>query len=215
MPKRISNLVRRKKRLETPDPVDQIQPLFDLLKKWDLECLSKTLIGEILNASSTGKMIIDYFKINSRLNNNIRVLLVDSIISYVITKNIPMSINLADSIATYIVAMFPSEVKDTYFMKDGHNKNPKGKIYAKYYNSMRTLKTSGLVPSKERVKSAVERHTHTQRRHDKEFEPEDDIHYMIDQIQNDTNCSFPELEKLWKGTTKYRINSIQNSSSTT
>jgi len=38
---------------------------------------------------------------------------------------------------------------------------------------------------------------------------------MIDQIQNDTNCSFPELEKLWKGTTKYRINSIQNSSSTT
>lgn len=38
---------------------------------------------------------------------------------------------------------------------------------------------------------------------------------MIDQIQNDTNCSFPELEKLWKGTTKYRINNIQNSSSTT
>ncbi|CAI6354025.1 unnamed protein product [Macrosiphum euphorbiae] len=278
-------------------PIDQIQPLFDLLKKWDLECLSKTLIdemvdmkilaimkrdlaikmlktyptgikvlfthhlenwqksldqqdvlcfsqttnhnetttnistlkphqplklsstsvtfnlGEILNASLTGKMIIDYFKVNSRLNNNIRVLLVDSIISFVITKKIPMSINLADSIATYIVAMFPSEVKDTYFMKDGHNKNPKGKLYAKYYNSMRTLKTSGLVPSKERVKTAVE--IHTQRRHDIEFEPEDDIHYMIDQIQNDANCSFPELEKLWKGTTKYRINSIQNSSSTT
>jgi len=68
-------------------------------------------LGEILNASLTGKMIIDYFKVNGRLNNNIRVLLVDSIISFVITKKIPMSINLADSIATYIVAMFPSEVK--------------------------------------------------------------------------------------------------------
>jgi len=52
-------------------------------------------------------------------------------------------------------------------MKDGHNKNPKGKIYAKYFNSMRTLKTSGLVPSKERVRSAIE--LHTQRRQDKEF----------------------------------------------
>lgn len=33
-------------------------------------------------------------------------------------------------------------------MKDtGVNKNPKGKIYAKYYNSMRTLRTCGLVPA--------------------------------------------------------------------
>jgi len=66
-------------------------------------------LEEILNASLTGKMIIDYFKVNSRLNNYIRVLLIDSIISFVITKK--MSINLADSIATYINAMFPSEVK--------------------------------------------------------------------------------------------------------
>jgi len=52
-------------------------------------------------------------------------------------------------------------------MKDGHNKNSKGKLYAKYYNSMRTLKTSGQVPSKERVKTEVE--IHTQRRHDIEL----------------------------------------------
>jgi len=38
-------------------------------------------------------------------------------------------------------------------MKDGYNKNPKGKLCAKYYNSMRTLKTSGLVPYKEQVKN--------------------------------------------------------------
>lgn len=33
-------------------------------------------------------------------------------------------------------------------MKDEHNKNIKGKLYAKYYNSMRILKTCGLVPCK-------------------------------------------------------------------
>jgi len=32
-------------------------------------------------------------------------------------------------------------------MKHEANKNPKGKIYAKFYNSMRALKTSGLIPS--------------------------------------------------------------------
>jgi len=51
-------------------------------------------------------------------------------------------------------------------MKDGYNKNPKGKLYAKYYNSMRTLKTSGLVPCKEQVKTVK---LATQRKHDNEF----------------------------------------------
>jgi len=49
-------------------------------------------------------------------------------------------------------------------MKDGLNKNPKGKLYAKYYNSMRTLKISGLVPIKE---SSVKTISHS--RHDIEF----------------------------------------------
>jgi hypothetical protein len=32
-------------------------------------------------------------------------------------------------------------------MKIGNNKNPKGKLYAKYYNCLRNLKNNGLVPS--------------------------------------------------------------------
>jgi len=30
-------------------------------------------------------------------------------------------------------------------MKIGNNKNPKGKLYAKYYNCLRNLKNNGLV----------------------------------------------------------------------
>ncbi|KAF0754168.1 Uncharacterized protein FWK35_00019550 [Aphis craccivora] len=105
----------------------------------------KICLQEVLNSTTTGKMILDYYKINNKFNNSIRTLLVDVIISYIITKQIPMSVNLASSIGSDIVKMFQSEVKDTYFMKDGLNKNPKGKLYAKYYNSMRTLKISGLV----------------------------------------------------------------------
>lgn len=40
-------------------------------------------------------------------------------------------------------------------MKIGNNKNPKGKLYAKYYNCLRNLKNNGLVPT-----SAVKHKTH-------------------------------------------------------
>jgi len=32
-------------------------------------------------------------------------------------------------------------------MKIGCNKNPKGKLYAKYYNSVRNMKNTGLIPT--------------------------------------------------------------------
>lgn len=38
-------------------------------------------------------------------------------------------------------------LQDVYFMKIGNNKNPKGKLYAKYYNCLRNLKNNGLVPT--------------------------------------------------------------------
>lgn len=50
-------------------------------------------------------------------------------------------------------------------MKDGLNKNPKGKLYAKYYNSTRTLKISGLVPIKEPSVKTISKSS----KHDIEF----------------------------------------------
>lgn len=53
-------------------------------------------------------------------------------------------------------------------MKDVQNKNTKGKLYAKYYNAMRTLKSCGLVPSKGlQVKRTIDTETH--RQYNKEF----------------------------------------------
>lgn len=68
-------------------------------------------LGEILNETTTGTMIIDYYKEHNKLNSNIRSLLVETIISYVITKNMCMSVYLAETIANHIITMFPSEVK--------------------------------------------------------------------------------------------------------
>jgi hypothetical protein len=71
-------------------------------------------MGVILNASTTGGMILDYYKTNNRFNNNIRSLLVDVIISYINIKKVTMMVNFADFTGDQIISMFPSEVKVSY-----------------------------------------------------------------------------------------------------
>jgi len=80
------------------------------LKKTTQEHISSTIdLDEVLKSSSTRKMITDYYKMHNKFNNNIRTLLVDLIISHIITKKILMSVHLASNIATYIVNIFKLE----------------------------------------------------------------------------------------------------------
>ncbi|XP_050063977.1 uncharacterized protein LOC126552899 [Aphis gossypii] len=169
-------------------------------------------LGEVLNSSNTGLMILQYYKSNQKLNDGIRSMLVDTVINWVITKKINMSVNLAEQLANQLVSIFPTEVKDLYFMKHDSNKNPKGKLYAKYYNSIRLLKTTGLVATK---LTSRNQEKHSGRKHCTEFEPEQSVQYAVDEIKNNNNFSnFNDLEKLWKETVNYRLNSIQNTNST-
>lgn len=68
-------------------------------------------LSEILNSSTQGMMIINYFKSNKKLNDSIRTMLVELIINHVITKKLSMSVNLAENIATQVENLFPTEVK--------------------------------------------------------------------------------------------------------
>ncbi|XP_029346099.1 uncharacterized protein LOC115034203 [Acyrthosiphon pisum] len=124
------------------------------LKKSNVETIAKPhksshnlRVDEVLALSTQGSLILDYFKTHNKLNDGIRATLVDILIAQVLSQQIPMSVSLAESLANQIVAMFKTEVKDTYFMKIGCNKNPKGKLYSKYYNSVRNMKNTGLIPT--------------------------------------------------------------------
>lgn len=72
-------------------------------------------LSDILTSSTTGTMIIDFYKTNNKFNDNIRSLLLETVISYIITtKKKQMSVNLTDHIGNQIIAIFPSEVKVNY-----------------------------------------------------------------------------------------------------
>lgn len=84
-----------------------------------LKCfkLSQELkVDEILNSSTQGSLILDYYRQNNKLNDGIRSALVDILIGEVLSQRIPMSVSLAESIADQIVAIFNSEIKVTQFV---------------------------------------------------------------------------------------------------
>ncbi|XP_016659852.1 uncharacterized protein LOC107883741 [Acyrthosiphon pisum] len=158
--------------------------------------------------------ILEYFKTHNKLNDGIRATLVDILIAQVLSQQIPMSVSLAESLANQIVAMFKTEVKDTYFMKIGCNKNPKGKLYSKYYNSVRNMKNTGLIPTTIIKNKIINDKTQKNGWFEKEFVSESEIDSILDVLKyNDT--TFPELESNWKATVNYRLNDIKNSGSTT
>lgn len=96
--------------------VSGVQNLQTSLQNKPLSEIDRTLVSgvqvhTILANSTRGKLLLDYYKIHKELNDSIRGNLVDLIVHDIISKNIPMSISLAESVAEQIAIMFPSEIK--------------------------------------------------------------------------------------------------------
>lgn len=65
----------------------------------------------VLKSNIQGTFILDYFQKYNILNESCRNMLVEIIISFVIKKEIQMTLKLANSIANAIVGTFASEIK--------------------------------------------------------------------------------------------------------
>jgi len=68
-------------------------------------------VYEVLNSTTQGALILNYYEKNNKLNDGIRLTLVDILIGRVLSQELPMSVILTESIADQIVVMFKSEVK--------------------------------------------------------------------------------------------------------
>ncbi|XP_060861823.1 uncharacterized protein LOC132938834 [Metopolophium dirhodum] len=119
-----------------------------------------------------------------------------------------MSITLANFIEDTVVAKFPTELKDIYFIKDSINKTPKGKIYSKYFNTIKQLQNHGLVDKK--IYQSTETNLPTNRSSssfDKMIEIED-VSIYISQLHHEV-LTWPEIETIWLKTTNYRLKNIK------
>jgi len=131
------------------------------------EPIQSFFLNDILTKSNQGVLITDYYASNNSLNETCRNLLVNLIVSSLIDKQMSMTVSLADHIATEIIKTFSTELKvnrfhvikkkiyiyvfiefilkEVYFVRDSTNKCPKGKLYSKYFNKIRSLRHHGLV----------------------------------------------------------------------
>lgn len=80
-----------------------------------------------------------------------------------------------------------------------------GKIYSKYYNTVKSLRNSGILTRKES--------TFTNQRVEKELNPTVDVSENLAILKND-NCSWPDLEHHWTITAKHRLETMTDSKDT-
>ncbi|KAE9522651.1 hypothetical protein AGLY_016956 [Aphis glycines] len=145
-------------------------------------------LNDILIKSTQGSMIIDYYYKQKKT----------------------MTIDLADNISNAIVKSFPTEIKDVYFLKDFSCKAPKGKVYAKYFNTMKRLKDVGLKSTKKifEDKSILSRSSQDQM----DFylnENESGSVELTNILINDEDLSWPEIETIWRKTVNFRLKFIK------
>ncbi|KAL4121964.1 hypothetical protein QTP88_014380 [Uroleucon formosanum] len=96
-------------------------------------------------------MILSFYQKNLRLNEELRKMLSEIIIEYMVQNKVYASPKIIENISDGIVNIFQSEVKDTYFINIP-GKKPKGILYQKYHNTLTKLRRHQLWSPPKKVK---------------------------------------------------------------
>ncbi|XP_072162626.1 uncharacterized protein [Bemisia tabaci] len=109
-------------------------------------------IDHILHSTQEGLAVLNYYHHNKTLNNHMRLKLSSVIINYELQSDFNKRLTSRQFInmAKAIVALFPGEQEEVYYTpykKDVHGNKclAKGKLWDKYFNSRRKLKSYGLI----------------------------------------------------------------------
>nr|XP_018907208.1 PREDICTED: uncharacterized protein LOC109037154 [Bemisia tabaci] len=116
-------------------------------------------IDHILHSTQEGLAVLNYYHHNKTLNNHMRLKLSSVIINYELQSDFNKRLTSRQFInmAKAIVALFPGEQEEVYYTpykKDVHGNKclAKGKLWDKYFNSRRKLKSYGLIERGQRRK---------------------------------------------------------------
>ncbi|XP_031334401.1 uncharacterized protein LOC116164370 [Photinus pyralis] len=121
--------------------------------QYKVTCAKNTGLEDLLNSSTKGRLILYSYNKNGKLTSDDRNKLVEFIIESELENDLNRSISCVrfEELAHAIVGIFTKECKEVYFMKTTHFKNGKttqsgrGKLFFKYYNFRKQLKSAGLI----------------------------------------------------------------------
>uniref|UniRef100_A0A2S2QGR4 Uncharacterized protein n=1 Tax=Sipha flava TaxID=143950 RepID=A0A2S2QGR4_9HEMI len=121
-----------------------------------------------------------------------------------------MTIDLASNISNAIIMSFPTEIKDVYFLKDVTCKAPKGKVYVKYFNTMKKLKNGGLKSGNNNTSEVKKIIYRSEDLLNSSLDIEPDSEDMALTLLNNNDLSWPEIEVIWRKTINFRRQYIRN-----
>ncbi|KAH0552039.1 hypothetical protein KQX54_004478 [Cotesia glomerata] len=179
-----------------------------------------TDLVSVLRTSATGLSILSHYKSHRNLPEDFRNDLVDFIISIEICTSPELVISPARfvELSQLIVDLFPTEVKETYYIPYSYDKAtkskilPKGKFHSKYNNGYRAnLLASGAIVKKtatKRKRNEISGSVHLGFTSDLKSELTDEEYAEKVKWLKENIDSWAEVKKLWADTSKKRISHL-------
>ncbi|TMW40546.1 hypothetical protein DOY81_014375, partial [Sarcophaga bullata] len=103
-------------------------------------------LEELIDASLFGPVMKAFYQKNGYLLRKHRDELIQSIVDYVITHEIKLHCSDFNKIVDMIVSIFPTEEesRDYYFINRKGKRNPNGRLYTKYYNTLKRMRVRDI-----------------------------------------------------------------------
>ncbi|XP_023303950.2 uncharacterized protein LOC111685906 isoform X1 [Lucilia cuprina] len=103
-------------------------------------------LDELLDESLFGPVMKAFYQKNGYLERKHRDELIQSIVDYVITHEIKLHSSDFNKIVDMIISIFPNEEesRDYYFINRKGKRNPMGRLYTKYYNTLKRMRVRDI-----------------------------------------------------------------------
>ncbi|KAL1492416.1 hypothetical protein ABEB36_010668 [Hypothenemus hampei] len=156
-------------------------------------------LGLILNETSKGAILCDYYDKKNKFEEEQRNMLVALIATFYEDKSTHMSLAASYRLEKEILERFPTEKIEFY------RTSKRGKIYNKVSNMKTSMKSLLSEVKGSNKLEACERKS----RIDEDFEPEIDAESCLRCLKFD-NLSAEEFDSCWRACSKYRLTEIKN-----
>uniref|UniRef100_A0A1A9WSU2 Uncharacterized protein n=1 Tax=Glossina brevipalpis TaxID=37001 RepID=A0A1A9WSU2_9MUSC len=160
-------------------------------------------IEQLLEESLFGSAMKTSYQKYGHLERKHRDELVQIIIDYVTSNEIKLHCSDFIKITDMIVNIFPKEEesRDYYFINRKGKRNPMGRLYTKYYNTLKRLRVRGLQQENATVQATIESMSNSTTANSRQQQYEDEITNTSTQIELIEDES-QELKQLDNGSVK-------------
>uniref|UniRef100_A0A1B0ERX3 Uncharacterized protein n=1 Tax=Glossina morsitans morsitans TaxID=37546 RepID=A0A1B0ERX3_GLOMM len=157
-------------------------------------------VKELLEESLLGSVMKTFYQKHGHLERKHRDELIQIIVDYVTSNEIKLHCSDFMKITDMIVNIFPSEneSRDYYFINRKGKRNPMGRLYTKYYNTLKRLRVRGSQQESATVQTTIESMSNSSGQRYKDATTNDSTNILLidDELQELTQLDDASLKAI-------------------